>query len=405
MAPSGTDAKVLKLTDAAQTKESGVNPFLTGIDSQNTPPLWFNAVANPPNGLALDPKGTADGLMGIAASAQTSPSSWVGMPNASTQAAATNPLSTGMDLSASGFELDPTQLALSQVLSQHGAQLKVGSMGAPDTSHSPIDALAADATQTDSINLNAMRMSLIPAWENVTRQLANASGLQAQKWANLINGWSPSSKNGVAESFIDLGNTSAGDPIDTGDGMGKVSATFNNDNNIQLPNGTHQAPSLNLNGQVSTQDNAATSSTDSATQIAQMTDKLSQALSERLQTQIEQGQWKLELKLKPANLGKISVELDMNSGGLDAVFKTDNLMTRDLLVQSTQKLRDNLEQAGMTVANVWVNQNNQQGTGGNSTPWQQAPQNTVVESSGPKTQPTQNMSNIAKSADGWDQLV
>jgi hypothetical protein len=80
-------------------------------------------------------------------------------------------------------------------------------------------------------------------------------------------------------------------------------------------------------------------------------------------------------------------------------------MTRDLLVQSTQKLRDNLEQAGMTVANVWVNQNNQQGTGGNSTPWQQAPQNTVVESSGPTPQPTQNMSNIAKSADGWDQLV
>jgi len=99
------------------------------------------------------------------------------------------------------------------------------------------------------------------------------------------------------------------------------------------------------------------------------------------------------------------VELGMNAGGLDAVFKTDNPLTRDLLVQSTQRLRDNLEQAGMTVANVWVNQNNQQGTGGNSTPWQQATPQTAVEPQVKEAQTTQNMSNIAKSSDGWDQLV
>jgi flagellar hook-length control protein FliK len=40
---------------------------------------------------------------------------------------------------------------------------------------------------------------------------------------------------------------------------------------------------------------------------------------------MEKGEWKLQLKLNPAHLGKIDVELDMRSGGLDAVFKTDNI--------------------------------------------------------------------------------
>ena len=33
----------------------------------------------------------------------------------------------------------------------------------------------------------------------------------------------------------------------------------------------------------------------------------------------------------------------MNAGGLDALFKTDNLMTRDLIAQGTQRLRDNAQ--------------------------------------------------------------
>jgi hypothetical protein len=102
-----------------------------------------------------------------------------------------------------------------------------------------------------------------------------------------------------------------------------------------------------------------------------LADKLGKAMGERLQEQLERGEWKLQLKLNPAHLGKIDVELDMNSGGLDAVFKTDNMLTRELISQGMNKLKDSLSQTGMTVANVWVNSENQRQSGGNSTPRQQ----------------------------------
>jgi flagellar hook-length control protein FliK len=62
----------------------------------------------------------------------------------------------------------------------------------------------------------------------------------------------------------------------------------------------------------------------------------------------------------------------MNASGLDAVFKSDNLLTRELITQGMPKLKDSLSQSGMTVANVWVNSENQRQSGGNSTPRHQA---------------------------------
>ena len=259
---------------------------------------------------------------------------------------------------------------------------------------------------TDAAQVDAMRMRLVPTWENMTRQLANANGNdQAMIWANLASGWSAKAqKMGSADAVIDLGDTSIGASTDTGDGLGTVSATFNNDNNAQLVRGPDQAPSLNLSGKP-TGPGVTDASIDRAAQVSQLADKLGQALSERLQHQIEQGQWKLELRLKPAHLGKISVELDMNAGGLDALFKTDNLMTRDLIAQGTQRLRDNLAQAGMTVANVWVNSQSQPNSGGNSTP--RRPSEVVASGSVEPMSAVEEKKplNIAKSSDGWDQLV
>jgi flagellar hook-length control protein FliK len=95
----------------------------------------------------------------------------------------------------------------------------------------------------------------------------------------------------------------------------------------------------------------------------------------------------------------------MNASGLDAIFKTDNAMTRDLIAQGTQRLRDNLTQAGMTVANVWVNSHQQQSTGGNSTPRQQSGTNSPMTLEAVETVDVKKGPNVAKSSDGWDQLV
>ena len=100
----------------------------------------------------------------------------------------------------------------------------------------------------------------------------------------------------------------------------------------------------------------------------QLADKLGQALAQRLQAQIERGEWKLQMRMDPASLGRIDLELDMHANGLDAVFRSDNPLTRELIAQGLPKLRDSLSQSGTTVAHVWVNGDSAGQSGGNSTP-------------------------------------
>lgn len=112
----------------------------------------------------------------------------------------------------------------------------------------------------------------------------------------------------------------------------------------------------------------------------QLADRLGQALAQRLQAQIERGEWKLQLRMDPARLGRIDLELDMRAGGLDAVFRSDNPLTRELIAQSLPKLRDSLAQSGTTVAHVWVNGDSAGQPGGNPTPQSKTPQALATDS-------------------------
>ena len=93
-------------------------------------------------------------------------------------------------------------------------------------------------------------------------------------------------------------------------------------------------------------------------------------MAKRLMAQIERGQWKMQLRMQPAALGRIDVELDMHARGLDATFTSDNAVTRELMAQGSARLRDTLTQTGTTVASVVVNGDSGRQSGGNSTPGQ-----------------------------------
>jgi flagellar hook-length control protein FliK len=103
-------------------------------------------------------------------------------------------------------------------------------------------------------------------------------------------------------------------------------------------------------------------------QYEELAQRLGEALGQRLQSQLERGQWKVQMRLDPAQLGRIDLDLDMNAGSLEAVFRSDNQVTRDLIAQSLPKLRDSLAQAGTAVANVWVQGDSSRQSGGNPTP-------------------------------------
>lgn len=111
-----------------------------------------------------------------------------------------------------------------------------------------------------------------------------------------------------------------------------------------------------------------------AEQTQLLADRMGQALANRLISQIERGQWKLQMRMQPEALGRVEVALDMRAGGLDAVFRTDNALTQELLGQGAQRLRDALTQSGTTVASVTVHADARGQSGGNSTPQRRQPE-------------------------------
>ena len=105
-----------------------------------------------------------------------------------------------------------------------------------------------------------------------------------------------------------------------------------------------------------------------AVQQQQLADRLGEAAAHRLIAQIERGEWKMQMRLEPGKLGKIDVELTMHTRGLEALFSADSALTRELLTQGTNRLKETLNQAGMTLASVTVNGDQARQSGGNSTP-------------------------------------
>jgi hypothetical protein len=251
--------------------------------------------------------------------------------------------------------------------------------------------------------LDAMRMRMVPAWENMTRQLAKLNGTdQAAAWGQLTTNILTSKVlcGDVPEVPLDLG---VNDPallaaLDTLQDQ-------SNTGTISLDSARNTASTGTLGAAATSAALANPELTDRAAQIQDLADKLGKAMGERLQEQLERGEWKLQLKLNPAHLGRIDVELDMSSNGLDAIFKTDNQLTRELIAQGMNKLKDSLAESGMTVANVWVNSENQRGSGGNSTSRQNSDSDKQASAPVSDVKAAESRVKELRSSDAWDTLA
>jgi flagellar hook-length control protein FliK len=98
--------------------------------------------------------------------------------------------------------------------------------------------------------------------------------------------------------------------------------------------------------------------------------RLGEAMGARIAGQIAKGQWSMQLTLRPANLGKVDIDLSMRNGELEAKFASSNPLTRELLQDSLPKLREALAQSGTDIASVFVNGDERQKNHGKSTPQQ-----------------------------------
>ena len=148
-----------------------------------------------------------------------------------------------------------------------------------------------------------------------------------------------------------------------------------------------------------------------ADQYQKLSQRLGEALGQRLAAQIARGDWNVELTLKPQDLGNIEIKLDMKQGNLEASFNASEAMTRDLIVDGLPRLKETLAQSGMEVAQVNVNVRQDGQNGGNSTPGRQKAPSGIsgVSKSSPVVtgQPSANLTARKSAADnnGLDVLV
>jgi len=246
---------------------------------------------------------------------------------------------------------------------------------------------------------DAMRIRLVPAWSNVTQKLTQMSGTAlTAAWGALTAATLGGPIRSVA---LDLRNSEA---------LEAESTTLSLD--TPTPNSlTGAGPELNRNntpgGQLPTPAQPLPGMNQMLRQehYQQLADRLGQAMAERLQSQIARGEWKLQMRLNPASLGRIDIELDMHANGLDAMFRSDNALTRELMAQSMPKLKDTLTQSGMAVASVWVNSDAGRQSDGNPTPEkeQTPPKDNVA--SAPADNAQKAVTREKRTPDGFDVLA
>ena len=247
---------------------------------------------------------------------------------------------------------------------------------APDQTASTLLATgAAAAVRTTAPSLDArpqdaLRLTLVMAAPDITQRLAQMSGTGKEStWAALLAS-GPLAK-ALAAPAVDTLHLDVPPDYDLEPDIPSAMDMSVNTTDLALLGGSATPPLVaqaDSGSKADNSNNAQAQTEQRAQQFQHMANQMGQAAAQRLIAQIERGQWKLQMRMQPAALGSIHVELDMHAGGLDALFSADSAVTRELMVQGNHKLRDTLADAGMTVASITVNGDQSRQSGGNSTP-------------------------------------
>jgi len=102
-------------------------------------------------------------------------------------------------------------------------------------------------------------------------------------------------------------------------------------------------------------------------QFLETSRRLTQAIGERLTTQITKGAWSVEMELHPKSLGRIEIQLEMRNGELSAQFNPSQNVTRDLLQESFDKLKAILAEHGIDSAYIGLGNGEKQSFDGKPT--------------------------------------
>ena len=170
--------------------------------------------------------------------------------------------------------------------------------------------------------------------------------------------------------------------------------------------GLHKAQALSFQARLTAQPGLASGLSQGSDQMQQLSEKMADAIGQRMLRELEKGEMNLRLSLKPAHLGHIEVEMRLRAGELDATFSAPQAATRELLQDGLTRLRDSLAQAGMDVAYLNVKNGQNRQNGGDSTAGQRkSAQKDNTSEATDHTVATVESTPRPRRSDGWDVMV
>ena len=85
---------------------------------------------------------------------------------------------------------------------------------------------------------------------------------------------------------------------------------------------------------------------------------ISSRMADILERNIKNGNTKFEIQIKPENLGKIDINVEMNGDSIDLNLRTDNSQAIQILSENSSNLQKMMQNHGLTLSNFNLNQNN-----------------------------------------------
>jgi flagellar hook-length control protein FliK len=282
---------------------------------------------------------------------------------------------------ATGIQSQATAGTLADLNSQVSTASVAGAIGG--------SSLPSTSSQASTLEvLSVMEASLRPEDVDALQAHFTNTGKSSSPSLELDQGLSVHAHAGADVSLSGLSNDASG--------AGFGGSDSNNSNN-------GAGNSSNSDG---TQTNATLPS-DMAAAYEKLSNKFATEVSNRLQQQFAQGQWKMKFALRPSSLGFVDVQLEMKDGKLAANFQSDNALTQSLIQNNSHQLRDALQSSGIAQSSVQVGsgQTSGQGSGQNSgVPYTPVTQAQTSEAQGTEEIATSDDSNQRASSTSSSQL-
>ena len=230
----------------------------------------------------------------------------------------------------------------------------------------PIIQALANRTSDLKFQIKATSENSLASTPAPVGQSASVTGSFPAQWVLMGAGYAGvgmTRDNSPGQTAIESQNEDAADVGLELDGGGAVTGSETGHRHHAAKTGVNPADPIDLS--LEAQRSADGARLDGEEGLAR---RFAESVAQRMLAAVAGNSWKLQIDLKPAHLGHVSIEMSMHQGRLEAVFDAGQTATRSLISEGLDRLRQDLQRAGMNVAHLGLNFGGGTGSGGKSTP-------------------------------------